>query len=66
MSTTADQVLKRQDVEGEHTWDLASVFETPEAWEAERQAVTAALPTLADFSGKLSEAPLICRRLPGG
>ena len=37
--STAERVLKRQDVKSEHTWDLTSVFETPEAWEAERQAV---------------------------
>ena len=51
--STAERVLKRQDVKSEHTWDLTSVFETPEAWEAERQAVAAALPSLAEYSGKL-------------
>ena len=59
MSTTTDQVLKRKDVETVHTWDLESVFATPEGWEKERQAVMAALPPLAGFKGKLGESPSV-------
>jgi oligoendopeptidase F len=53
MATT---LLRRDDVPVEHTWDLESVFPSPEAWEAEARAFEAELPAASAFSGKLAES----------
>ena len=34
-------------------WDLSSLYATPAAWDAERQAIEAELPSLAKLQGKL-------------
>jgi oligoendopeptidase F len=35
------------------TWNLAELYASPEAWQVERAAVQAALPTLASYRGRL-------------
>lgn len=47
----------RSEVPLEQTWDLASVFFTPADWEAACQEVTASLPAIAAYRGRLSEGP---------
>lgn len=37
-------------------WDLTPLYPTPEAWEAERKAVEAALPGVAAYKGRLGES----------
>jgi oligoendopeptidase F len=41
----------------EQTWDLASVYATPADWEAASAELTAQLPQLAAFRGRLAEGP---------
>lgn len=39
------------------TWDLTELYPTPQAWAAERQAIIDALPTIAQYKGKLGDGP---------
>ncbi|HVA23791.1 MAG TPA: oligoendopeptidase F [Chloroflexota bacterium] len=43
----------RSDIAQELTWDLESIYPTPEAWEGDFKALEARLPELASFEGKL-------------
>lgn len=62
MPDTATQ--PRSAVPVERTWDAASVFATVEAWEAELEAVVAALPGVQAFEGRLAEgAPVTIQAL---
>ena len=54
--STPEQIPHRQDIPLDHTWDLASIFETPELWEAERLAVTEELAALGAYAGRLGES----------
>lgn len=56
MSTTLPE---RKDIPVEHTWDTKSVFESDAAWEQAVQDVSARLPELAKFRGRLSEGPAV-------
>jgi oligoendopeptidase F len=47
----------RSDVPVEQTWDLASVYATSADWEAACAELTAQLPVLAAFRGRLAEGP---------
>ncbi len=47
---------RREDVPVEHTWDLESMYPTPEAWEEAFERLEAALPDLASFKGRLTES----------
>jgi oligoendopeptidase F len=44
---------RRDQVPGEHTWDLSHMFATPAAWADEAARVEAAIPTLRNFQGQL-------------
>jgi oligoendopeptidase F len=58
--TTADTTTPpRSAVPLERTWDAASVFSSSEEWEAELEAVLAALPEVEAFAGRLAEAPTV-------
>ena len=46
----------RAELDPRYTWDLESIFATPEAWETEFQAVQGELPGLGAFAGRLNEA----------
>jgi oligoendopeptidase F len=37
-------------------WDLTDLYETPEAWDAEHEAVEAALPSLSEYRGHLGDS----------
>ncbi|MDR7545550.1 MAG: oligoendopeptidase F [Armatimonadota bacterium] len=47
----------RSAVASEHTWDVASIFATEEAWEAAYQQVADRLPALTAFRGRLGDGP---------
>jgi oligoendopeptidase F len=47
----------RGEAPAEQTWDLDSVYATPAAWEAACAELTATLPELAAYQGRLSERP---------
>ncbi len=53
----AARVPERSAITPEFTWNSPSVFESLEAWEAEFQAVQAALPGLQDYHDRLGEGP---------
>jgi oligoendopeptidase F len=46
----------RAKVADAYTWNLAEVFQTEAAWRARKEAVTAELPTLRDFRGRLGSS----------
>jgi oligoendopeptidase F len=52
-------VPSRTDIPVEHTWDTSSVFPSDAAWEEAIAQVTAQLPELARFQGRLSSSPSI-------
>ncbi|MDQ6917893.1 MAG: oligoendopeptidase F [Candidatus Dormibacteraeota bacterium] len=52
---TSTSIPARKDVPVEHTWDAASIFPTPAAWEEEYRAVERRLPDLAEFRGRLAD-----------
>ncbi len=55
---TESQTLPlRAEVPLEHTWNLESVYATPEDWESACRDVEAGLPGLAAFRGRLGESP---------
>ncbi|MEW6420263.1 MAG: oligoendopeptidase F [Deinococcota bacterium] len=47
----------RADVPPEQTWDIAALFATPEAWEAEAAALPTAIDALATYAGTLGRSP---------
>ena len=47
----------RSEVPVEETWDLESVYATPADWEAACAELTARLPALAAYRGRLAEGP---------
>lgn len=53
----ATQVLRREDVPKEQTWNAESVFETQAEWQTEFEAIKAELPKLSDYEGKLGDYP---------
>lgn len=46
---------KRGEVPTEHTWNLETIYPTDAAWEAAFQRLTAMLPQVASFQGRLAE-----------
>jgi oligoendopeptidase F len=53
--TTASTLPKRSDVPREHTWDLESIYPTDADWERDFAHVTALLPEITQFQGRLGE-----------
>lgn len=53
----------RDQVNPTDTWNLAKLYTSTEAWEADFEALQARLPELAAFEGKLSEGPETLRAL---
>ena len=45
----------RSQVPIEETWDLESIFPTPEDWEAAGEEITGYIPKLAAYQGKLND-----------
>lgn len=50
-------VPHRSEIALEHTWDVASIFPSDEAWEAEIDRVMQHIPALLRFRGQLGENP---------
>jgi len=55
--TTATQVPARAEIPQEQTWNSESMFADTEAWQAEYEALSRAMPQLATFQGTLGESP---------
>lgn len=53
------EVLTRNDVNVEETWNLESIYETNEAWEEEFESVKAMLPLLVEYKGRLAQTDAI-------
>jgi oligoendopeptidase F len=49
--------LTRDQISADEQWDLTVLFESPEAWEAERQAIMELIPGLEQFRGTLGDSP---------
>lgn len=49
--------LTRSEVPVEITWRVEDIFATPEAWEAELNAVASGIGTITQYKGKLGEGP---------
>ncbi len=47
----------RSEIKTEHTWDALSIFPDDAAWAAEVEAISAALPGLAEYKGTLATGP---------
>lgn len=52
-------VPPRNEIPPEYTWDVASIFPSEEAWEAEFTRLADQLPTLERFRGHLGEGPAV-------
>jgi oligoendopeptidase F len=57
--TDTTTLLSRSDVPLEQTWDLASIFATPQDWEAACKQLTNMLPSLTAYQGHLGESPQV-------
>jgi oligoendopeptidase F len=49
--------LTRDQIPAGEQWELRDLFESPEAWETERQAIIKLIPGLESFQGTLGESP---------
>jgi oligoendopeptidase F len=49
--------IKRDAIPAEEQWDLGDLFDSPEAWDRERQEIQAMIPGLEQFKGTLGESP---------
>lgn len=55
----AQTLPARKEIAVEHTWDLDSVFPTPDDWEAACDRIEAQIPRLEAYAGRLREGPEI-------
>ena len=56
MTKMTKEIPKREEVPVELTWDLATIFETDEKWEAEFESLNKEIPKIKEFQGTLSES----------
>ena len=56
---TVSKVLERKDVPQESKWNGKAIFASWDEWEAEMQALTADLPQIQTFNGKLAQGPTV-------
>ncbi len=54
-SLLAKETLERADVPAELKWDLAAMYPSAEAWEADAEKLKAMLPEIEPFRGRLAE-----------
>jgi oligoendopeptidase F len=52
----AKKLPRRNEVSLSNTWDIGSIYATPEAWEAAFAQLEAELPSLASYRGKITES----------
>src|SRR5215469_102443 len=53
--TTATTLPKRSEIPVEFTWNLATIYPTDTAWEQDFARVTALLPQIRSFQGRIGE-----------
>ncbi len=56
MTKMTKEIPKREEVPVELTWDLATIFETDEKWEAEFESLNKEIPKIKEFQGTLNES----------
>jgi oligoendopeptidase F len=56
---TASRVLDRKDVPQESKWNAQAVYASWAEWDAEAETLTADLPQLSTFAGRLAEGPAL-------
>ena len=56
MTEMTKEIPKREEVPVELTWDLATIFETDEKWEAEFDALNKEIPKIKEFQGTLGDS----------
>jgi oligoendopeptidase F len=56
---TTSKLLERNDVPQESKWNGEAVFASWDEWRAEAEALTADLPQLSTFDGKLAQGPTL-------
>ncbi|MGH2505311.1 MAG: oligoendopeptidase F, partial [Ktedonobacterales bacterium] len=59
--TTAHGLPKRADIPAELTWNLATIYPTDDAWEAEFTRVAGLIPGIASYAGRLGESAAVMR-----
>ena len=52
--------LTRAEVPVEQTWNLADIFPSQEAWEAELAALPELIKSVTQYRGRLGESPRHC------
>jgi oligoendopeptidase F len=55
--TESTSLPPRSQVSLQETWDLESVFASPEVWEAACEELKSILPKLSEYQGKIKEGP---------
>jgi oligoendopeptidase F len=50
------ELPKREDIPKEQTWDLEDIFPTDEEWEETFQRISAKVPEISEYKGKLSDS----------
>lgn len=51
-----DTLKERKDMDPAYMWDLTTIYPDDAAWEKDYSALSAQVPTLAEFQGKLNTA----------
>jgi oligoendopeptidase F len=51
------KILERKELPEEQKWNSRAVFESWDEWRAEAEAITADIPQLTEFKGKLAQGP---------
>jgi oligoendopeptidase F len=51
------QERDRSKIDERYTWNLADIYPTEAAWRSQKERITAELPTLRSFQGKLGSSP---------
>ncbi len=52
----ADEVKERADISAQYKWDLTSMYDSTEAWEADIKKLQAKTPEIEQFKGRLAES----------
>ena len=56
LSTTVFCQMERSDIEAQYKWNLTDIYETEEAWQQAKEELSARLPELVAFQGKLTRS----------
>lgn len=58
-----EEVKTRSQIPQDYKWDMAALYASNEAWEAEYRAIEAALPEIAAFEGRLGDSAVLLEAL---